>query len=209
MDYFVLAFPCSKCNNLENTRPCQVWPNTSCQLALSNYIFVMSSPSYPDVQDALWHWWKTLNELGPFGIHDQRTQTDVQLHVCLIRSQTREKKKCLGLVKTSRSLGTPGFAPIAPLWPWKKVSLLHMFQSLPKFTASCFFIVEILVDIQGFLQNCQHIASPFVPAIPLYAIAGAIVVWRFAKMHISTIYSLRLMKACLRLMMMTIAGVTM
>lgn len=106
---------------------------------------------------------------GPLASMTNARRPYVKLHVCLILNQTH-KEKGLGLVKTSGSLGTPGFAPSAPLWLWKKVSMLHVFQSLPTFTASCFFIVEILVDTQGCLQNCQHIPSPSTPTFLLFGL---------------------------------------
>lgn len=93
-----------KCSNLENNRSCQVWPSTF-HFNLSLPPTFLSCPCLLIQMCFLYEHWGPLasmtNSRGPY----------VKLHVCLILNQTH-KKKGLGLVKTSGSLGTPGFAPL-------------------------------------------------------------------------------------------------
>lgn len=188
-------------------KPCQLWPNTSFLLALSNHHHHVLTFLSRCARCPLALGENTERTGTPLASMTNARRPDVKLHVCLILNQTYKGKKRPWPCENLKIIGNTWLCPpIAPLWIWKKVSLLHVFQSLPTFTAGCVFIVDILVDIQRFLQNCQHVISAFIPTILLYASAGANVFWMSA-MHVGAIHLLteRLTKS-VRLTMMNITG---
>lgn len=105
---------------------------------------------------------------GPLASMTNARRPYVKLHVCLILNQTH-KEKGLGLVKTSGSLGTPGFAPNAPLWLWKSLQA----ACVSKFAnIYCKLLFLLLKSWLTHRDACKIVNTSHLPARPLSSSLG-------------------------------------